>query len=127
MEKRSVLSYGSLKLPDHARLFFKEEYDHIAFIRDDNLLIGAVENCTWRVYPANLHAFRENFAKRVERIMQWVQRLGSDAMVVRKHFPGSFAMCRRGDYVVFSITEPVASTLEHFGCLPERHIASKSA
>lgn len=127
MERRTVLSYGSLKLPDFAKSFFKTQYEHTAFIRTDNFLFGAIEGCTWRVYPGNLHMFRENFFKQLEKIMQWASRCGAEARIVSKHFPQCYAMCRRGDYIVFSIGEPVATTLEQFGCLARRYGFNKTA
>lgn len=127
MVKRTVLSYGSLKLPDYARTFFKDEYEHIAFIRDDNYRLGAIEGCTWRVYPANLLVHRENFARKLFRILQWAEKCGAETRIVHKNFPKGFATCRRGDFIAFAISEPVATMLEQFGCLPQRHGFAESA
>lgn len=111
------------RTPHYVETFLENSIPHIACLREDNLLEGASYGFVWRVYPYNLSVSRESFLTTIEKMCRWASENGADARILGTNFPGLFTRCRRGDYVVFLITDPIARRLEDESLLPSQRPA----
>ena len=107
-------------IPAFVASFFKDARGHIASLYDDNVRDDPEFGYTYRLYASNVHVQRESFRKDLEKVLAWAKRCGADGKILSAHFPHYWALCRRGDYLVFTLTSPVAESLEAKFLLPEQ-------
>lgn len=112
------------RTPHYVEVFLENSIPHIACLREDNLMEGASYGFVWRVYPYNLSVSRAAFQSTIEKLCHWASENGAEARILEVNFPGTFVRCRRGDYVVFLLTDPVARRLEDESLLPSQRVGA---
>lgn len=109
-------------VPDYVKSLFAE--NDLVFLYSDNDRDDAVYGYTWRIYPKNIYGYFATFERTVERMVEWAQRHGAEANVLytRKVVKGA-VKSRRGDFIIFTCTDPVALVLEKLNLFPSKFVA----
>lgn len=108
------------EIPLYIQDFLNNSFLHTACIHSDQMMEGGMYGYVWRVYPFNLGWTRQSFRSHVEQLCAWAREHKARAKVLLVSYVGGFSMLRRGDYIVFTISDPVATRLEDEGLLPSQ-------